>query len=843
MKLATSVFALFFTVNVSNLFSQVDWKPIGPGGGSDLKSIAIQPNNPNVVYIGGDIEGIFKTTNGGETWKNINNNLSGGHYPPDIYYIQEIVFDLTDLTYQTLYICTAIGLFKTLNGGQSWIQIFPMNISSEDDFIPVSYLAIDPSNSEILYLGSGFAWSNSDGKGKIYKSTNRGISWDTLVVTSSNAIIHGIFVDPNSSLSNRTIYVSSSSGMFKSTNGGNSWNSINNGLPHTLCRRLFGKYFGSELILYVSLISTGIKGDPNSFKGGIYKSTNGGTNWTNINGDLPKYQVQDSLFYFYWKFIVHPSDPNTILIGTTRGWPAEEEAAYEEMGIYKTTDGGSAWELISNNVNNDWMAPPFYYESNAFILELAPSNPNVIYWGLVWMKKSTDGGDTWKQINSISVGSAWKTNGLELMVVDGIAFDPTNSNRIYVGYDDFGIFRSDDAGNSFIPVQATQGTFGYNYDAAKDILIDPSNGDVYQSRYEGLKFALENGFQVGQIWRSTDAGANWTKISNGLPNGTPKLIGDFNSGSPGNRTLYCAIYNHGIYKTTNSGTNWTAINSGLGTDSGKVWQIAVHPNNSNILYAGLLKLGAGGEIYKSTNAGGNWTKLISAPNEVILSIKIDKNNGYVYVSATNYFEYTFSGGLYRSTDEGQTWNKIFNQPRIVDVEIHPTNSNLIFAASQSWYQWNTSINSGVFVSTNGGVDWQNITNNLGHTHIRLMKLNPHNPNQVFVGTGGGGLWYGNYTSTSVGQEVNGVLDYKLYQNYPNPFNSTTMLEFALPREALVTLKVYNMLGQEVTTLVNEKKLAGTHLVQFDASHLPTGVYFYKIVAGGYVQAKKMVLLK
>lgn len=85
--------------------------------------------------------------------------------------------------------------------------------------------------------------------------------------------------------------------------------------------------------------------------------------------------------------------------------------------------------------------------------------------------------------------------------------------------------------------------------------------------------------------------------------------------------------------------------------------------------------------------------------------------------------------------------------------------------------------------------------------------------------------------------------YQLRQNYPNPFNPTTMIEYGIPKESFVTLKVYNMLGQEMVSLVNETQYAGTYTVSFDASRLPTGMYFYKIIAGDFVDMKKMMFVK
>ncbi|MDE3057003.1 MAG: T9SS type A sorting domain-containing protein [Bacteroidota bacterium] len=99
--------------------------------------------------------------------------------------------------------------------------------------------------------------------------------------------------------------------------------------------------------------------------------------------------------------------------------------------------------------------------------------------------------------------------------------------------------------------------------------------------------------------------------------------------------------------------------------------------------------------------------------------------------------------------------------------------------------------------------------------------------------------------TAVQKPITGAVpnEYRLYDAYPNPFNPTTNIRFSVPVSGSVSLKVYNIIGQEVTTLVNERKSAGTYEVQFDGNNLSSGVYFYRLTAGNYVETKKLVLMK
>jgi hypothetical protein len=125
-----------------------------------------------------------------------------------------------------------------------------------------------------------------------------------------------------------------------------------------------------------------------------------------------------------------------------------------------------------------------------------------------------------------------------------------------------------------------------------------------------------------------------------------------------------------------------------------------------------------------------------------------------------------------------------------------------------------------------------------------------NENVVVTGSGSGtGLYY--FVTVKYIQGPNAVeqtdetipKDFALYQNYPNPFNPSTTIHFELPKETHVTLKVYNMLGQEMMTLVNENKDVGRYEVKFNASTLSSGVYYYRLVAGQFMETKKLILIR
>ena len=115
-------------------------------------------------------------------------------------------------------------------------------------------------------------------------------------------------------------------------------------------------------------------------------------------------------------------------------------------------------------------------------------------------------------------------------------------------------------------------------------------------------------------------------------------------------------------------------------------------------------------------------------------------------------------------------------------------------------------------------------------------------------TDGNESWFAKSVSFTTGDPVNVyetdmVLDFTLLQNYPNPFNPSTIIKYQIPELSFVTLKIYDVLGNEITNLVNEEEPIGSYEIEFDATTLPSGIYFYKLQAGNFVETKKMVLLK
>jgi photosystem II stability/assembly factor-like uncharacterized protein len=264
------VHMLLLSTLVQSAGAQISWNAVGPGAGSFLMAIAIHPENPDILYVGGDIEGVYKSIDGGDSWRAMSTGLQGDNRTASVYAVQELVIDPVD--HETIYASTWSGLFKSVNGAESWMEISP-RVATEDA-VPYSYVTVDPGNNQIVYTGIGDADADEDGTGEVFRSLDGGQTW-TLLDTGvlDDAVVHGIAIVTDTPLDNRTILVSTGGGVFRSQDNGSSWEAASSGLPHTSTRRLVYRGDTSLGTLILSVVSEGDSADPSTFKGGLYKST------------------------------------------------------------------------------------------------------------------------------------------------------------------------------------------------------------------------------------------------------------------------------------------------------------------------------------------------------------------------------------------------------------------------------------------------------------------------------------------------------------------------------------------------------------------------------------------
>jgi hypothetical protein len=390
---------------------------------------------------------------------------------------------------------------------------------------------------------------------------------------------------------------------------------------------------------------------------------------------------------------------------------------------------------------------------------------------------------------------------------------------------------------------------------------------VCQYIVSDIHFLNQNtGYSVGnnQLYKTTNKGITWSLISN-YTNESPASGFYFDEN---NYVLIGSTQNH-IY-------GWVGIiNNGIRTDYyffptyGSIGFASTDWLNRDTGFVAGFDLGAGGPLakaYRTFNRGVNWVEITPVSCSYINCIKIvDKN-----------LIFAVGSSLQKTTNMGNNWIYVsdtlggydFCCPTIDTFYISANNGRVLISTNGgiNWNYRNVGINFGVnrvqffnsktgwicgsggyiMKTTNAGINWQT---QLTATNITLRDLFILNENYIWA-VGDSAYTIGIVFRTTTGgasfvsnSGIEIINNHKLYQNYPNPFNPITNIKYQITKNNFVTLKIYDILGKEIETLVNERQSPGMYEVHWNGEEYPSGVYFYKITAGDFTETRKMILMK
>ena len=382
--------------------------------------------------------------------------------------------------------------------------------------------------------------------------------------------------------------------------------------------------------------------------------------------------------------------------------------------------------------------------------------------------------------------SAWAQCGVVPASVTSIGFD--GSGNLFAGTND-GMFEQS-------PVGWLRVSDGLSHSIVYQLYFSALTNRLYASTEEGLSY-LPAG---GNYWIPLTK--QWTYDFVEAPSG------DKYTGTSG-----------GILKALGGEDSWSYIQS-VGLPITSIYCVAV--DTSKDLFAGTSYNG----IFISTDGGSFWSQTgVSSPFIFysVITMAID-NEGRIFAG-------TDTSGAYSSDDLGVNWNRI---PSISGKGV------ICFLVNNPTTYFAGTSDSGVFASTDHGLSWHSVNNGL--TESSIMSLNVDQQGHLYAGTSKG-LFKSTGIVTRIDEKSGVPSSFTLFQNYPNPFNPTTVINYQLSVNSDVTLKVYDILGRLVNTLIEERQTAGAHSVTFNASSLSSGVYFYRLAAGSYVETKKMILIK
>lgn len=648
----------------------------------------------------------------------------------------------------------------------------------------------------------------------IIKTTNGGDNWELLpgqqIPYNEVAIMSIHFLDESTGFT-------AGDYVMRTTNGGENWQITGSSMG----------WLESVFAVNDSLIFAGGTNIVNN-TGKLYRSTNGGINWHIIlnNTDI------NSIYFF---------DENTGFAGGDQ--------------IRKTTDGGNNWTVVQDQIS--------YYAYNSFSFLNNNTGFAVNHTGVF---RTTNGGDNWSNV--------YTEPGAGFVIYKSVKFTSPDTGYIaYEGSADGKLMKTVNGGLNWEYKVFREQFMGLDFPSTGTGVAVGSSGEIYKTTNAGenwmnkssiledyndlnkVYFAdNETGFILGYtvFLKTTDGGSNWVKLSESQTNGIYDLSfvnGDTGFGvGPVNK----------LYKTTNGGDNWDHIS----THGFLLGSMNFVDEERGFAASSLY-------TYMTTNGGLNWVQQIPIGSYSSFGeFEFTGSTGYVTRRTPEYIQPNPMTDVYKTTNYGANWTKVYTFSTKFIKDIDFANPDTGCAVTQNE----------IYRTTNGGLNWVQVNNggsnaiefadsrnvytiglkstNAGASWVNtpLVCYAPHMRDLAFANADTGFIvgFFGRIVKTTNGAGVHVSIsntsteipgEYSLHQNYPNPFNPSTRIKFKIQNSNFVALKVYDMVGRQVATLVNEKLSAGEYEVTFDGAGLSSGVYFYRLQAGEFNETRRMVLLK
>ena len=568
------------------------WIAHSPEGGV-ISDIAVDKNNPLVMYAVTDVAGVYKSVDGGQNWAAINNgiNLAGP--------LGDIAVSPSN---SSIIMASGAETYLSKNGGASWTDLLYNGNQS------TNCIRFNPQDPNIITLGTSHGLLQTQDGGSTWQDIGKfkGHYIFAIEVDQQNpGTIYEIDIDPV--IYNHTVW--------KTTDGGNSWVQLA-GLPSFVGHLKVDP--SNSSILYAATMRYGTAAEY-----GIYKSVDGGDTWTQV--------VANSLHYT--NIVIDSSNPNHVYVAA-------------DNGVYRTGNGGLNWEFSEPQKFRDVM-----------VLAIAESNPSVLYGaGFHGVFQSSNSGITWSTVNtglyahqivdlayspgsntlfaatkqggvwrSTDYGASWGHIDYEMPFLNFLHMDPNDGNHLFVSSD--GFQESKDGGQTW-----TLRSFAYSF----GLLNFASNSDLFGVTSDGP-------LGPEHIYKSIDDGNNWVKKID-LPVCASLCRIYFLVADPLNPNILYAgastmdVVTYHLYKTIDGGDSWVDSDNGAG--AGSFHALAIDPINTSTLY-----LGTSWGIYKSINGGVIWTKVAGYGNTFVMAVD-SSNTQTIYAGGI---------GIHRSEDGGATW--------------------------------------------------------------------------------------------------------------------------------------------------------------------------------------------
>ena len=752
------------------------WEFVGPVNiGGRITDIEIPIDQPQTYFVGAASGGIFKTTDGGDNWIPIFDEqqmLSIG----DI----EISKNNTNLVWVGTGEVNAgggslaydgDGIYKSLDGGNTW------EVKGLPDVGSISKVLLDPNNDDIVFVGAmGPLFKNDPNRG-VYRSLDGGTTWEQKLFVSDSTGIIDMAIHPNNG---DILYAASwerirrpqyrqyggeTSRIYRSVDGGENWSELTNGLPTQASQK--GR-ISIEIAQSNPDVLYARYSDAQGSIQGVYRTSDGGDSWETMNS-----AALNNVGFHWWfqGIVIDPMDENTIY--------------NVDFEVQKSIDGGVTWFSSFPNVHVDQHALAF---NTSVPGEVLLGNDGGLYY-------SSDDGTTWSKDETLPITQFYR-----------FYVDPSNENKIYGGAQDNSTSRT--VTGSDDDWQIIYGGDGFQP------LVDPNDTNTIYAQY-----------QYGNLAKSTNDGASFFGITSGISGAdrknwdTPLVFDPQDS-----EILYTATQR--VYKSINGGLFWEAISGDLtngpgggNLNYGTIISIDVSPFNQDKIIAGT----DDGNIWFTLDGGDIWTQISEElPNRWVTKVLASRTHpGTIYATFSGYRYGENEGHIYETTDNGETWNDISNN--LPDIPV-----NDIVQSSEGRLYLGTDI--GVFGSGNAGVLWEPLGDGMPTAVITDMHIH-ESSNYLYAATYGRSSFKLNLEEVILGNGDFAMSDdLKITPNPMEDFFSISSKEWVGGTVSLYTLEGRRLLQMQMTN--SDETI--------DVSSFSQGVYVLRMQKGSQGVTRKLV---
>ncbi|HKS67661.1 MAG TPA: hypothetical protein VJR26_10520 [Candidatus Acidoferrales bacterium] len=713
--LSLALVAIADTVPAGKLMNKLEWRSVGPYIGGRVVTVTGVPGEDNLFYMGTVGGGIWKSTDYGLSWKNISDDKLHSASPsvgaiavapsnPKIIYAGMGESDIrTDMI-------PGDGVYKSTDAGETW------NYMGLRETHSISNIVVDPKNPDIVYASSmGHVFKPNPDRG-VFKSTDGGKTWNKILFVNDETGAINLVMEPNAV---NTLYAAMwqaqrapwslssggpGSGIYKTTDGGAHWANIttNAGLPKGALGRIGIGVTAADLNVVYAIIQ--------AKEGGVFRSNDAGKTWKRVNDEM---KLRQRAFY-YMAIFGDPKNADTVY-------------APEVDALFVSHDGAKTWKKLKTPHGDNhvvWINP----NNTQILLEGNDGGATV----------STDGGKTWSTEHNQPTGQFYHVN-----IDDQFPF------HIYGAQQDEGSFEG--------PSADTAGSIGLSlwdrvaYGESTYTVPQPGHPNItFGSGYYSifLRYDKTTGqFESVSPWPNYQEGAASNELKYRFGWTHPIL---FSPADP-QELLIGAQY---VFKSDDYGKTWqkispdltrneatTELPSGgpvdLDHSSAEVFPgisaLAVSPRDNNVIWAG----SDDGLVHVTTDGGANWHSVNppDLPDHAwICSIQPDyAQTGTAYMSARRYMLDDFKPYVFKTTDYGKTWTSITTglpeDSYVFDLRQDPNDPDLLFLGTKNTLE----------VSFDAGAHWQPLTLNLPVVQVRDIAIDTRQ-GQVAIATHGRSFW-------------------------------------------------------------------------------------------------------